>query len=170
MTADTDLLTLYHGGTEKVEFIDLSKSRTRLDFGKGFYTTTSYDQSVRWSELKSNRLKSDTKRKVVSVYSVKSIENLRIQKFNEANYDWLEFVVNNRLGNIQHNYDLVIGPIANDLTLLVVNAYMNGIYGVGKSAAEQAINLLKPELLENQYAFCTENAISKLIFTRCYYL
>lgn len=32
-------MKVYHGGTETVEFPDISKGRAGLDFGQGFYVT-----------------------------------------------------------------------------------------------------------------------------------
>jgi hypothetical protein len=170
MKTDISSLILYHGGIEKVEIIDLSKSRNKVDFGRGFYTTASYTQAVRWSELKSSRNKTAAKNKAVSKYSIKNITGLSIKEFASADREWLEFVVNNRTGEISHDFDMVIGPIANDMTLLVVNAYMSGFYGAGDEAVSLAISLLKPDLLEDQYAFCTEAAVSKLSFEGCNYL
>jgi len=170
MKFDISNRMLYHGGIEKVEYIDLSKSRGKLDFGRAFYTTASYAQAVRWSKLKSGRNKSDVKDKVVSKFSVKGIVKLNIKEFPIADREWLEFVVRNRRGEMRHSFDLIIGPIANDMTLLVVNAYMSGLYGVGDEAINIAIGLLKPELLEDQYAFCSEDAISRLRFVGCDYL
>ena len=162
LSNDSSGLMLFHGSTVSVEYIDLSKSRPKLDFGMGFYTTTSYEQAVRWSELKYKRSTANNACKVVSRYSVISFDGLLIKNFLKPDRKWLEFVVNNRLGTIPHKFDIVIGPIANDMTLLVVNAYMNNLYGVGDAAADMAISLLKPEMLENQYAFCTEKAILTL--------
>ena len=170
MKSDITNHMLYHGGTDKVEHIDLSKSRGKLDFGRGFYTTASYAQAVRWSKLKSSRNKNDVKGEAVSKFTIKDVDGLDIKKLLVADREWLEFVVRNRRGEIRHNFDLIIGPIANDMTLLVVNAYMNGLYGVGEEAINMAIGLLKPELLEDQYAFCTEDAISRLRFVGCDYL
>ncbi|MDD6497976.1 MAG: DUF3990 domain-containing protein [Solobacterium sp.] len=41
-----DGMYLYHGSYTAVEYIDLPKMRERLDFGKGFYLTSSYEQQM----------------------------------------------------------------------------------------------------------------------------
>lgn len=73
---------------------------------------------------------------------------------------WLEFVVGNRKEIIDSNeYDLVIGPVANDSTLPVIDDYMDGRY-----TKEQAVERLMPQNLTDQYAFLTETALSVLHF------
>ncbi len=171
MTNKQPPFRLYHGGIAEVKHINISNSRNRLDFGKGFYTTANYEQAKRWAILKFNRSKNQNIQKAVSKYIFEDYTDLQIKEFPVANKDWLEFVVRNRRGELPaHNYDLVIGQIANDTTLLVVNAYMDGLYGKGQTATEMAINLLKPEMLQTQFAFCTANAASRLIFKGCDFL
>ena len=38
-------MRLYHGSIEKVEKPEIRKSNRTLDYGQGFYTTTSYEQA-----------------------------------------------------------------------------------------------------------------------------
>lgn len=56
-------------------------------------------------------------------------------------------------------YDLVIGPVANDSTLPVINDYIDGIY-----TKEEAVKRLLPQNLTDQYAFLTEQALKYLKF------
>ena len=171
MPIDFHGLILYHGSTVKIDRIDLTKSRSKLDFGRGFYTTASYEQACRWSEIKYDRAKSNNVSKVVSKYLISNLEGLAIKEFPTADLEWLEYVVNNRQGLATGDYyDIVIGPIANDSTLLIINTYMNGLYGAGENAKRMAINLLRPEMLEKQYAFCTKEAIFRLVFEGSDYL
>lgn len=60
---------------------------------------------------------------------------------------------------IGKKYDLVIGPVANDNTMPVINNYMSGIID-----EETALILLKSQKLSDQYAFLTEKGISVLKF------
>ena len=43
-------MRVYHGGTEKIEFPDVSKGRPGLDFGQGFYVTDIQDQAESWAD------------------------------------------------------------------------------------------------------------------------
>ena len=40
-------MILYHGSTEIVDKLEIRESKTYLDFGMGFYTTTSFEQAQR---------------------------------------------------------------------------------------------------------------------------
>ena len=83
-----------------------------------------------------------------------------VLRFASANEDWLDFVVANRKElPLESKYDLVIGPVANDSTLPVINDYMAGVY-----PKRIAIELLLPQNLTDQYAFLTEEALTYLHF------
>ena len=43
---------IYHGSTVLVETPEIREGGTFLDFGVGFYTTTSYEQAERWARIK----------------------------------------------------------------------------------------------------------------------
>ncbi len=45
----------YHGSTVLVERPELRAGAVYLDFGVGFYTTTSYEQALRWAKIKMRR-------------------------------------------------------------------------------------------------------------------
>lgn len=62
--------------------------------------------------------------------------------------------------SLTENYDLIIGPVANDSTLPVINDYMDGRY-----TKEEAVNHLLPQNLKDQFAFLTEKALKVLKFT-----
>lgn len=139
----------------------LEQQRT-LDFGPGFYLTSSENQAVKWA-------KNVTKRRaegeaMLSVFSVDDCfrVNLRVLEFESANAEWLEYVVQNRRGVVVPNdYDVVIGPVANDNTLPVIDNYMDGIYTI-----EEAVKRLLPQNLTDQFAFKTEEALSVLSFLK----
>ena len=44
-------MLLYHGSNIEVSSPQILESDRRLDFGKGFYLTSSYEQAKRWAEL-----------------------------------------------------------------------------------------------------------------------
>ena len=53
-----------------------------------------------------------------------------------------------------HDYDIVIGPIANDGVVLQLTNYREGIY-----TPEQVAKLLQDRYLDQQYYFGTERAL-----------
>lgn len=91
---------------------------------------------------------------------VSKLDLIEILRFETANAEWLEFVVANRKEQVLSNiYDVVIGPVANDSTLPVINDYMDGIY-----TKEEAVKRLLPQNLTDQYAFLSNRAIELLKF------
>jgi hypothetical protein len=90
------------------------------------------------------------------------LKDLKMLKFEVANADWLDFVVNNRKEQIVENlYDIVIGPVANDATLPVIDDYMDGVY-----TKDEAVKRLMPQNLTDQYAFLTDVSLKLLAFKR----
>lgn len=154
-------MLLYHGSNIEVTNPQIIESDRRLDFGKGFYLTSSYEQAKRWAELTVKRR--DTGKEVVSVFEFddSSASELKILHFTQAQKEWLEYVTMNRKNlNIPNDdYDVVIGPVANDRTMPVISLYFSGIYDI-----EETIKRLMPQKLCDQYTFRTEKAIQKLKF------
>ncbi len=59
-----------------------------------------------------------------------------------------------------NEWDLVIGPVANDQTASVIDLYVDGIFD-----ENDAIKRLLPQKLKDQYTFKTEKALAQLHFT-----
>ena len=154
-------MLLYHGSNVEVSKPQILTSDRRLDFGKGFYLTSNFDQAKRWAELTVKRR--ETGKATVSVFNFDdtSVSDLKILHFSQAQKEWLEYVTMNRKKQVIPNddYDVVIGPVANDRTMPVISLYFAGIYDI-----EETIKRLMPQKLCDQYAFRTENAIKKLKF------
>lgn len=155
-------MKLYHGSTVGVEKPDLQKCRAETDFGRAFYTTTSFEQAKQWAKIKKNRAEVQTM--VVSEYEFD--ENLlyadgyKVRRFEKATKDWLEFVKNNRLGiNTEDCYDFVMGPVANDSLYATILLYEQGVL-----TANTAIEQLKTHTLFDQLSFHTEKALANLRF------
>ncbi len=155
-------MKLYHGSNVVVEKPIIKNNLRALDFGAGFYLTSSEVQAVKWAKSVTRRRK--TGEPIVNIYSIdeNKIVDLQVLKFEEANGEWLDFVVANRKRmSLAEQYDIVIGPVANDSTLDVINDYMRGRF-----TKEIAVQLLLPQNLTDQYAFLTEKAITFLNFER----
>lgn len=133
-----------------------------LDFGAGFYLTSNEKQAVKWATIVTKRRRSGNP--TLNTYEINenSFGLLKVLRFNTANADWLDFVVKNRKEQYFENlHDLVIGPVANDSTLPVIDGYMDGTY-----TKEEAIRRLLPQNLTDQYAFLTKEALNQLTFIR----
>ena len=101
---------------------------------------------------------------VVNVYEWDNTEKLHNKEFEGASLNWLQMVVACRSDlNFTHEYDIVTGKIANDNVGETVSYVLQGIM-----RKEDAIERLKFEKINNQIAFCTENALKQLTFVESY--
>lgn len=154
-------MKLYHGSTVIVKHPSLRPGRANTDFGKGFYTTTDFEQAARWASIRRKRAGEGDA--IVSVYEVNDDllkqGDLHIMEYNGASEEWLDFVVNNRRKVPLHDYDIVLGPVANDNLYATISMYENGQLSV-----EAAIVQLKTHLLYNQVSFHTSKAMSHIRF------
>ena len=104
-------ITVFHGTCFDFSEIDLTKSHNYRDFGKGFYTTILMPQSKEWAYRLALREKKD--KYFIYEYLFEDNETLNVKHFDSLNEEWLEFIKENRIkGGLQHNYDVVIGPVA----------------------------------------------------------
>lgn len=159
-------MLLYHGSTMAVRKPNVTKGRAKTDFGKGFYTTTSRDQAEKWAQIKKERAGDDA-RAIVSVFeiddTVLNSNEYQIMHFNGANVDWLDFVVGNRRGEVNHGYDLVMGPVANDKLYATISLYENGVLD-----ANAAIEQLNTHQLFDQLSFHSPKSCSLLTFVESF--
>lgn len=87
---------------------------------------------------------------------------MNVKHFDSLNEEWLEFIKENRIkGGLQHNYDVVIGPVADDNTMETVQLYMSNIL-----TAKEAVKRLKYNKVNNQVSFHTKNALKYLKLVR----
>jgi len=112
-------MILYHGSYMPVEHPDLSLSRRRTDFGKGFYLTPLKDQAKSWAE----RFLQKHGVSYISLYEFlhkagdKLPADARILEFDMHSLEWLEFITACRLDLRQDDdWDIVIGGVANGVT------------------------------------------------------
>lgn len=159
-------MKLFHGSTAEIIKPLVIESQRLLDFGKGFYTTTNPDQAEKWALIKQKRI-STSANCIVSVYhfddSLFGSGKFNIKKYDKANEEWLDFVVGNRRGLIEHNYDLVIGAVANDILYQTLSLYESSIL-----TKSETISRLKTHLLFDQVSFHNANVLSYLSFINSY--
>ena len=154
-------MNLYHGSTELVDKPEIRKGDVYLDFGVGFYTTTSLSQAERWAKIKMRRNNSNVG--YVSVYRFdyeKAEQSLAVKRFDTADEKWLQFVVGNRKGVMTDELvDMHIGPVADDNIYQSIRLFETGAYD-----AEYTVKKLITEVLHDQLALHTEKALSFLTF------
>lgn len=155
-------MRLYHGTNVQFDNIDLKKSKPNKDFGQGFYLSDNRSQA---EELAVARVALIGGEPIVIEYDFdeRLLENgtLKVKCFEGYTEEWANFVLLNRKSEVGavHDYDVVIGPIANDRVGRQLWRYRN-----------QDIDM--PTLIRNlqymkgitiQYFFGTEKAIKHLI-------
>ena len=141
-------MTVYHGGYMPVEHPQIRIGRHTKDFGSGFYCTIIKEQAERWAKRYD--------KKIVSIYEVRLNTNLNIKEFKEMTDEWLDFIIACRSGKL-HNYDIVIGAMANDQIYNFVSDYIDGAI-----TREQFWSLAKFKYPTHQINFCTEEALKYL--------
>ena len=154
-------MKLYHGTNQDIETIDLTRGLRYKDFGKGFYVTPDRTTAIRMAQKRA-RLFGRVATLITYGFDESALPSgLKIKRFPErASVEWLLFVDANRdRKNVSpiHDYDIVIGPIANDGVVLQLTNYREGIY-----SPEQAAQLLQDKYLDQQYYFGTEQALHYL--------
>lgn len=131
-----------------------------LDFGRAFYLTSNFEQAAKWARTSVLR-RNDGVATVSSFELDESVlSKLNVLRFDAPNVEWLRFVARNRAEQIDDSAcDVVIGPVANDNTMPVLNLYFKGAY-----SEEEALKRLLPQKLSDQYAMKTEKALESLSF------
>lgn len=148
-------MELYHGSSYKVENPKILTSGFFKDFGYGFYCTNIEKQAKRWALTKG-------KNHIVNVYAYNTDNKLNVLKFDEMTDEWLDFVVNCRKG-IEHEYDVVEGPMADDTIWDYIEDYLEG-----KITREAFWVLVKFKYPTHQIVFATDKALVELKFERSY--
>ena len=157
------MITLYHGSNVEINKIDLSLSRRGKDFGCGFYLNADKQQAIEMAVRTSNRMRTGSP--VVTAFefddSILSTDILKIKIFEDYTTDWADFILMNRKNFSEepvHQYDIVVGPIADDTVGVQIRRYIMGYISI-----EKLIEELKYRGNHSvQYFFATESAIKLL--------
>lgn len=153
-------MNIYHGGLEIVKIPEIRKPNRTLDYGSGFYTTTSFDQAKDWviRRIKENKVKTG----YVNIYELdqNQTENLNCLIFDKPTDEWVDFVMKNRTQkDFNHNYDIVYGPVANDRVYAAFALFEGGVLNKQELIAE-----LKTYKLVDQYLFHTIDSLKAISF------
>ena len=143
-------MTVFHGSYMTVEKPKIIIGKNTKDFGPGFYCTVIREQAQRWARR--------YERGIVNTYTVRMNTNLKILEFREMTEEWLDFIIDCRHGK-PHNYDIVIGAMANDQIYNFIADYIDGIL-----TREQFWSLAKFKYPTHQINFCTPEALHCLEF------
>lgn len=148
-------MKLYHGSNVCVEKPQILMNGYYKDFGFGFYCTNYEHQAKRWALTR-------RKQHIVNIYEYTENNALAICRFSEMSEEWLEFIVDCRRG-IEHSYDIVEGPMADDTIWDYIEDYVRG--AITKEAFWVLVKFKYPT---HQIVFCTPKALTALSYERSY--
>ena len=156
-------MRLYHGTNFSFDEIDLTKSKVGKDFGCGFYLSADSRQALELAERKVEL--SGEGEPIVREYEFDEVllqsEELSVLHFEEYSKEWAEFVLANRKNRTRtsvHQYDIVIGPIADDAVGFQIRRFTAGIIDMDRFIQE--LRYMKG--ISFQYFFGTDKAIKHL--------
>ena len=156
------MIILYHGSHIAVPSPLVGLGRKKVDFGQGFYLTNLHDQAKAWAETIAERKGRNTK-PIVSAYTLdySSVKtgDFRVKVFDSYDLEWLEYVIDcRRGGEMQKQYDIVEGGVANDNVIDTVEDYENDII-----TAEQALGQLRYKKVNHQLCILNQEIIDKYL-------
>jgi len=156
-----------------------------LDFGVGFYVTTIQERAEEWAQKKALIGHGSP---VISVYSADISclrEQHRAKKFEGTSDNWLSFVIRHRKASAyivqtvlvdgypkrrlvakpgtHHDYDVVIGEVANDDVFDAIEFFESGIIKI-----EELRQRLKTKKANDQFCFSAQGALELLKFIDSY--
>ena len=139
----------------RVELPDTQHSRKYLDFGRGFYLTSFYEQAVRYAQ----RFKRRGQSAWLNTYDLsEKFEQWHVKRFDTYNDEWLDFVAKCRDGEDISDYDIIIGGIANDRVIITLDRYFTG-----ELSQEEALGLLRFEKPNIQYCIRSERILQECL-------
>ena len=163
-------IIVYHGSTSLIDTIDVTKGKPYKDFGRGFYVTKSRNHAsslaLRNKLIEEKRFGRNCEAYLYTYeLSMSRLTSYKVKKFQNADLEWLQFIIANRKSRERiHSYDVVIGPTANDDTMVVINAYLDTLYGdIGtEHALETLLKNIRADKLPGQIYFSNNGATSVL--------
>lgn len=150
------MTTLYHGSNVPIDAVDLAKGARDKDFGKGFYLTDIRQQAEAMAVRRTRIM--GVGAPTVSAFAFDeaalALPTLRVRDFGPTpTQEWALFVLANRYASrtgFAHDYDIVIGPVADDGVAYQLERYEEGIIGL-----DTLVEKLKYRNLSRQYFFGT---------------
>ena len=155
-------MILYHGSNMEISRIDLERSMSGKDFGKGFYLSAIKQQAENMAIFKALQLGGNP---VINSFefdeTLLSNNLLNVKIFKEYSLEWAEFILENRKNTTNfpvHSFDIVYGPIANDKVGVQIRNLLEK--NISMDIFLERLKYMKGVTF--QYFFGTERAIKHL--------
>ncbi len=155
-------MILYHGTNTDFTRICLEKSKPNKDFGKGFYLSADLKQAEDMAKIKTEQLEYGEPTVLSYEIGDNFRSELKVLEFTDYSEEWAKFILlnrNNPTSKQAHDYDVVIGPIADDRVGLQLWRYEN--HSIDMPTLIKNLKFMKG--ITMQYFFGTELAISRLV-------
>ena len=157
------MMHLFHGSYTAVPSPLVKLRRKKVDFGQGFYLTKLREQATSWAITIAER-KGRNAQPTLSVFTLdeKALLNAgyRIKRFEAYDMEWLNYVIDCRKGGeLQLQYDVVEGGVANDKVIDTVEDYENGII-----TADQALGQLKYKEVNHQLCILNQDVVDNFLY------
>ena len=153
-------MKLYHGTNAEIQQIDLKESRVGKDFGLGFYLTPDRQVAQRQAERKFEQFGFGKARVYEYDIDEADMQSLHVLNFDSYTLEWARFVLMNRKNRTRaqvHDFDMVVGPIADDVIGYQIRRVEEGII-----SEKQFLDEIKYHTVTIQYMFATETSIKQL--------
>ena len=154
-----NMLTVYHGSTEKVETPICRFGRKNLDFGQGFYVTDIREQAITWANNMSRNRNMPPLLNRDHLDRESILKHAKCKLFKAYDEEWLTFIIGNRSGeDLAKEYDYVEGGVANDRVIDTVNLYMAGLID-----ATSALRELSKHRPNNQICILNQDIVNNYL-------
>ena len=149
------VMKLFHTGYQVIDRPDIRIGRKNADFGQGFYLSDNEEFSRRWARQRRGYTT------YMNSYELET-EGLKFKHFAKDE-EWFSYIFSNRMNAPDKlaEYDVIIGPIANDT---IYDTY--GILTSGFMKTEDALAVLKLGNTYEQIVIKTQKAADTLTFIR----
>ena len=152
-------MKLYHGSNITIKQIDLSMCKPYKDFGKGFYLTEIKEQAEQMAK-RTSAIYGGIPVITEFEFDKTALNHLSVKTFQTPCEEWALFVMANRNRKIEqptHDFDIVIGPVADDTIATLFRNFDDGIIDL-----QTLVNGLKYKKVSSQYFFHSAEAIKYL--------
>jgi len=148
-------MRVFHGSDTFIDVIRLERCKPNKDFGRGFYVTKLAEQAQdmanrvsRWTDKEPAVTEFEFDE---NAFEDEEINALRFDIYDER---WLDFIILNRNKSTRkniHEYDIVEGPVADDVVSIRIDAYLDGLV----SKSDFLEELKYKDKITHQICFCT---------------
>ena len=144
-------MRLYHGSNIYIDKIDFTQCHPYKASGRAFYLTDNIKHARNMAFRRCLRAGSKECVSEFEFYFEDASQDLKIKIFDKPSEEWAKFVMLNRNETIAHpapDYDIVIGPIADDSVVMSFRLFQDGFISMS-----ELVKRLEYRELSTQYFF-----------------